>query len=90
MASGAQPSRSRDESQAKTLYERALAIWEASLGPDHPHVAQVLNNLANAHLALGQDAIALAEQARDALRAYGDTKHADEIEQWLASHPVPE
>ncbi|RME56738.1 MAG: tetratricopeptide repeat-containing protein, partial [Deltaproteobacteria bacterium] len=31
---------------ARPLYERALAIWEKALGPDHPNVATVLNNLA--------------------------------------------
>ena len=30
---------------AKALYERALAIDEAALGPDHPNVAIRLNNL---------------------------------------------
>jgi hypothetical protein len=28
------------------LYRRALTIWEKSLGPDHPNVAILLNNLA--------------------------------------------
>jgi tetratricopeptide (TPR) repeat protein len=28
------------------LYERALAIWEKQLGPDHPDTATSLNNLA--------------------------------------------
>ena len=32
--------------QAEPLYRRACAIDEASLGPDHPHVAIRLNNLA--------------------------------------------
>jgi len=27
-------------------YERALAIWEKNLGPDHPDTASSLNNLA--------------------------------------------
>ena len=31
--------------QAKKMYERALAIDEAALGPDHPNVATRLNNL---------------------------------------------
>ena len=31
--------------QAKKMYERALAIDEAALGPDHPNVAEWLNNL---------------------------------------------
>ena len=32
--------------EARENYERALAIWEAGLGPDHPNVGSVLNNLA--------------------------------------------
>jgi len=32
--------------EAEPLYRRALAIWEKSLGPDHPNVARALNNLA--------------------------------------------
>jgi tetratricopeptide (TPR) repeat protein len=36
-----------DHQQARTLHERALAIREARLGPDHPDTAQSLNNLAN-------------------------------------------
>ncbi|TAK14074.1 MAG: toll/interleukin-1 receptor domain-containing protein [Anaerolineae bacterium] len=31
---------------ARPLYERSLAIREAALGPDHPHTATGLNNLA--------------------------------------------
>ena len=32
--------------EAEPLYQRALAIWEKALGPDHPEVATSLNNLA--------------------------------------------
>ena len=32
--------------EAEPLYERALAIREKALGPDHPDVATSLNNLA--------------------------------------------
>ena len=32
--------------EAEPLNLRALAIWEEALGPDHPDVAQSLNNLA--------------------------------------------
>ena len=32
--------------EAKPLYERAIAIDEKALGPDHPGVATDLNNLA--------------------------------------------
>ncbi len=33
--------------EAEPLYQRALAIWEQSLGPDHPDVASSLYGLAN-------------------------------------------
>jgi tetratricopeptide (TPR) repeat protein len=32
--------------ETEPLIRRALAIWEKSLGPDHPQVATGLNNLA--------------------------------------------
>jgi hypothetical protein len=32
---------------ADPLYKRALATWKKALGPDHPDVAQSLNNLAD-------------------------------------------
>jgi tetratricopeptide (TPR) repeat protein len=35
-----------DHPQARTLHERALAIYEARLGADHPETASSLNNLA--------------------------------------------
>ena len=35
------------------LYKRALAIREKALGPDHPDVAQSLNNLADLYSAQG-------------------------------------
>ena len=31
---------------AEPLYKRALAIWEKTLGPDHPNVATGLENYA--------------------------------------------
>jgi tetratricopeptide (TPR) repeat protein len=38
------------------LLERALAIQEATLGPNHPHVADFLGNLALVHEASGEHA----------------------------------
>jgi Tfp pilus assembly protein PilF len=35
-----------DRAGARPYYERALAIREAALGPDHPDTARSLNNLA--------------------------------------------
>jgi eukaryotic-like serine/threonine-protein kinase len=50
---------------AKALHERALAISERAVGPEHPRVATSLNNLANVHYAMGahEDAKALIERA---------------------------
>jgi len=31
--------------EARAAYERALAIWEETLGPEHPNVASAVNNL---------------------------------------------
>ncbi|MER5399415.1 tetratricopeptide repeat protein [Streptomyces sp. NPDC002599] len=51
--------------QALPLEERALAITEAVLGPDHPDTAIRLNNLAGAFSDLGRhtEALPLAERA---------------------------
>ena len=32
--------------EAEPFYQRALAIWEKALGPEHPHVAASLENYA--------------------------------------------
>jgi tetratricopeptide (TPR) repeat protein/tRNA A-37 threonylcarbamoyl transferase component Bud32 len=48
-----------DYEQAITLQERALALREQQLGPDHPQVAAVLNNLA-----LVYDALSRFDQAK--------------------------
>src|SRR4051812_18178331 len=34
-------------SEAAPLAQQALAIWEKTLGPEHPNVAPALNRLAN-------------------------------------------
>jgi CHAT domain-containing protein/tetratricopeptide (TPR) repeat protein len=39
--------------EARTLFERSLAIREAQLGPDHPSTADSLNNLANPLRSMG-------------------------------------
>ena len=39
-----------DFAAAQPLYERALGIWEATQGPDHPDVAHTLTDLAVLHL----------------------------------------
>jgi tetratricopeptide (TPR) repeat protein len=36
------------------LYARALAIWEKTLGPEHPNAAKSLNNLAGLYYNQGQ------------------------------------
>lgn len=43
-----------DYAGAQPLYERALALSERALGPDHRHVAQSLNNLAGLYRLQGR------------------------------------
>jgi len=58
--------------RAEPLYQRALAIHEQALGPEHPDTATSLNNLAGLYYAMGayaraeplyQRALAIAEKA---------------------------
>ena len=62
--------------EAEPLYRRALAIAEASLGPDHPEVAIRLNNLAallyatNCH---GRPSTYIAVRCRSRKRGLGRT-----------------
>ena len=42
--------------EAEPLFRRALAIFETSLGPDHPNTVTVRNNLAGLEAALGKGA----------------------------------
>ncbi len=64
--------------EAEPPYQRALAIDEKALGPDHPRVATVLENYAALLHKLNRDAEADKMQARaQAIRA----KHAQEIPQ---------
>ena len=46
--------------QALPLFQRALAIYEKSLGPDHPKTAIALNNLAGLYQQQGNFAKALS------------------------------
>jgi len=39
--------------EALAAFQEALALWESALGPDHPSVAGVLQNLGNAERILG-------------------------------------
>ncbi len=39
--------------EAEPLYQRSMAIREKALGPEHPDVAQSLNNLAGLYEAQG-------------------------------------
>ena len=65
--------------EAKRMYERALAIDEATLGPDHPNVAIRLNNLGNVLMDQGDliSAKALLERALAIDEATLDPNHPD-------------
>ena len=52
--------------EAEPLYQRALAISEKALGPEHPDVAKSLNNLAELFRAQGRN-----EGAERLLREHG-------------------
>jgi tetratricopeptide (TPR) repeat protein len=41
--------------EAEPLYQRALDIFEQKLGPNHPHIAFTLHNLANLYRDQGKD-----------------------------------
>ncbi len=59
--------------EAEPLYKRALAVFEKALGPDHPHVAQSLENYAALLRKTGRgDEAAKLEARAKAIRA----KHA--------------
>src|SRR5262245_17566847 len=44
------------EAKAEPLYQRSLALFEAKLGKDHPHVAYTLASLAELYREQGRDA----------------------------------
>ncbi len=52
--------------EAEPLYQRALAIRENALGPEHPDVATSLNSLAKLYQAQGRN-----EDAERLLREHG-------------------
>jgi hypothetical protein len=56
--------------QADPLYKRSLAIWEKTLGLDHPSVATSLENMAQLYRKSGQEKTAEAlEKRATAIRA---------------------
>ncbi len=50
--------------EAELLYRRALAIWEKTLGPEHPDVATSLENYAALLRKTGRDAEAARMETR--------------------------
>ena len=90
---------------ARPLYERSLAIWERTLGPDHPNTAQSLNNLATLLQNLGEYAAArslyersLAIYERTLGPDHPDTAYSlnnlalllDNLEEYAAARPLYE
>ncbi len=56
--------------EAEPLYERALAILEKTLGPEHPNLASTLENYSALLREVGRDAEAADMEARaEAIRA---------------------
>jgi tetratricopeptide (TPR) repeat protein len=56
--------------QAEPLFQRALAIWEKALGPQHPNVATALENCARLLREMKRGAAARELEARaQAIRA---------------------
>ena len=56
--------------EAEPLYQRALAIWEKALGPEHLNVAQSLENYADLLRKTGRaDEAAELEARAQAIRA---------------------
>lgn len=53
--------------EAEPLYQRSLAIWEKVLGPEHPAVAQSLDNYASLLREIGRtkEAEVLEERVRE-------------------------
>ena len=66
---------------AELLYKRSLAVCKKGLGPDHPDLAVLLNNLADLYRAQGRYADALAP----VLRKIGNKRASA----WMLSHPLP-
>ncbi len=64
-------------SEAEPLYIRALAIWEKTLGPEHPNTATVYENLAIllGELSRGNEARAYEERAIQSRAAHSDAQH---------------
>ncbi|WP_415846536.1 tetratricopeptide repeat protein, partial [Vibrio aerogenes] len=66
---------------ALPLYERALAIREASLGESHPDVATSLNNLAGLYLSQGQyqEALPLVQRALNIMKDILGAAHPNTV-----------
>ncbi len=63
--------------EAEPLYQRSLAIMEKALGPEHPDVAALLNNLAPMLSALGkrEEALDIAREAVELRRALAASQY---------------
>ncbi len=68
--------------EAKSLYERALAIWETALGPEHPHVATGRANYAAFLRETGQTDEADNLEARAKAKPQGAQRTYSEAVEW--------
>ena len=53
-----------DYARAEPLYRRSLAIWEKALGPEHPDVATIRENLETLYRATKRSSEAQAREQR--------------------------
>ena len=72
--------------EAEPLYRRALAIDEASYGPDHPQVARDLNNLAG--LLKAKNRIDEAEPLFRRALAIFEASFGPDHPKWLAASTI--
>jgi tetratricopeptide (TPR) repeat protein len=68
-----------DYARSLLLWQSALAVYEAALGPDHPHTATALANMAATYCELGRpaDAVPLEERALAVTEAALGPDHPD-------------
>jgi hypothetical protein len=83
--------RARDVAGARPRFERALAIWEKTRGPDHPDTALGLENLALVLRDQGDlaGAVSLAERAISRRCHWRIRRQAGQTTHWIRRASAP-